>query len=100
MKIGVTSLHHWPLAIKATEREPKSRSTALPAPLRNELSRPLPESTAVIRMKRATLMVIRSTVKNRGEPACATVLAGAAGTESLPQRGQVLTEAAINPRQA
>jgi len=53
-----------------------------------------------MRMKIATLMVIRSRVKNRGEPACAMVLAGAAGTESLPHSGQVLTEAAIKPRHA
>jgi len=53
-----------------------------------------------MRMKIATLMVIRRRVKNRGEPACVIVLAGAAGTESLPHRGQVRTEAAIKPRHA
>ncbi len=95
------SLHHWPFAINDTERSPKSSSTELLAAFVIELSCPLLlESTTAMRTKSPTLIVIKSRVKNRGEPACAIVLAGAAGTESLPHSGQVLTEAAIKPRHA
>src|SRR5215467_7195331 len=100
MNIGVISLHHCPFEINVIDLSPKSRSTGRLAELMKAPSCPFLVSTAAIKMKIATLIVIRSTVKKRGEPAWVSVLAGAGGTESLPQSGQVLTEAAINPRQA